>query len=464
MIKELVEKGNEKLEELVVKHPKVLEIVGGTIGLGVSGIEHYKNIINYGSSYFKDAENYVYPALLIASGYYIGKLLGNKIKNIAELKQDKEKLQLQNSYLDALFENPLVAIALTDNKGHIEKINQSFSKLFGYSLEESSGKNIDELLTTPDLINEAINLTLNTKQNGRTDTDAIRYNKNGVPIEVMILGEHIAVERKQAGLYAFYKDITDRKKAEYELKESNKKLTEANNAKDKMFSIIAHDLKSPFQGILGLAELLVNEYDTFDDTEKIEFIKGIHKKGQEAYQTLEYLLEWARMQMGGVEYKPNYNNLADVVNKNMAGYQLNQKAEDKEIQLVNKIDPNIEAFYDDDLLSRVVVNLVSNAVKFTDNGGKIEIGAKYNGGAVEVYVSDTGKGITKENLDKLWGINFTTHGTNGEKGTGLGLSVCKEFVEMNGGKIYVESEAGKGSKFIFTVPIKDYQANPQQNK
>ena len=93
--------------------------------------------------------------------------MGNKIKNIAELKQDKEKLQLQNSYLNALFENPLVAIALTDNKGHIEKINQSFSKLFGYSLEESSGKNIDELLTTPDLINEAINLTLNTKQNGK---------------------------------------------------------------------------------------------------------------------------------------------------------------------------------------------------------------------------------------------------------------------------------------------------------
>ncbi len=232
-----------------------------------------------------------------------------------------------------------------------------------------------------------------------------------------------------------------------------KELEEINITKDKFFTIIAHDLKNPFNAVIGLSELLLQRYDAYSDDKIKFFITQINKNSNNAYNLLENLLQWARSQTGKLKVELEKINLFDITTNIFTLYL--EKANEKEVELVNNIDTNTNVFADNNMTKAVIRNLVSNALKFTSSNGKIAISDKVNDGKVTICVSDTGIGIPKENIDKLFKIdsNISTQGTAKELGTGLGLVITKEFVEKNGGKIWVESIVNNGAEFYFTLPV-----------
>lgn len=237
------------------------------------------------------------------------------------------------------------------------------------------------------------------------------------------------------------------------LEESEKNLREANQNKDKFFSIVAHDLKSPFVGLLGITEMMVNDYEDLDEKERREFIHSLYDISKSTYELLEGLLEWARAKQGRMEYSPrefNFFQLAESLTN-----LLKANAYKKDIKLINSVDIATMLFADRDMISTVLRNLLANAIKFTPQSGSVEIQSEVDNDFLKISVIDTGIGINKTNQEKLFRIdvNHTTLGTNQEKGTGLGLILCKELIQKHNGTIWVESELGKGSKFIFTLPI-----------
>ena len=247
---------------------------------------------------------------------------------------------------------------------------------------------------------------------------------------------------------------------EKKVKKQNQDLIESNKTKDKFFSIIAHDLRGPFNSMLGFAGLLHDEFDNFGTEEKKKFIGIIHDGLQNTLKLLDNLLIWARSQKGTIAYKPEKLNLFSETKE--ANELLTQNFEKKSIKLINKIPVNIFVNADKDMLSTIIRNLLSNAIKYTHKSGEITIKAislpdEKQNQFIGISVNDTGVGIPKDTQHSLFDItdNTSTRGTENEKGTGLGLILCKEFVEKHSGKIWVESEVGEGSAFIFSMPTID---------
>ncbi len=242
---------------------------------------------------------------------------------------------------------------------------------------------------------------------------------------------------------------------------SNKKLNEANSSKDKFFSIISHDLRSPFAGILGLSELLVTEIHTMTLQNIKSITQSIHNGSKETYNLLESLLAWAKTQLGEMHIEPvkiNILSLGIQVIKSL------ESAANKKNQILNcGIHPELFGYADENMIQTVLRNLVNNAIKFTPQNGVISITAQGNGELITFSVVDTGIGINEAILLKLFTLNarITTKGTNNESGTGLGLILCKELVEKNEGTIWVQSELGQDSTFYFTIPEYNYTNKTQ---
>jgi signal transduction histidine kinase len=247
-------------------------------------------------------------------------------------------------------------------------------------------------------------------------------------------------------------------KSNLKLEEKNKIISEINASKDKFFSIIAHDLKNPLANFRDVTKLLAESYNEFSEEDKLEFLKLMKESSADIYSLLENLLEWSRSQRSKISFNPENFNLNMLVVEILK--LMKPSADKKMIELVNHIPVSSDINADQNMLNTIIRNLLSNAVKFTPAGGKIEVGTanssdyfKSSDEFKAIYVKDTGLGMTKETINKLFRIDesVTGVGTDGEKGTGLGLILCKEFVEKHGGRIWVESEVGKGSTFYFTL-------------
>jgi PAS domain S-box-containing protein len=254
-------------------------------------------------------------------------------------------------------------------------------------------------------------------------------------------------------------DITERKEAEIELQKSKEQLLKyaeelktLNASKDKFFSIISHDLRSPFNSLLGVTEYITQSFDEMNNEEIKEAVANVYQSSQQVYNLILNLLEWSRMQTGRLFIEKTELNVSELIENVINLYQ--QNADAKEIKLRFNSPENLNAHADKYMIETVLRNLVSNAIKFTQKGGTVTIYSNKKENFVEVTITDTGIGISKENQKKLFRIDqqFKTEGTANEKGTGLGLILCKEFIEKNDGTIELKSEEGKGSKFIFTIP------------
>jgi len=248
------------------------------------------------------------------------------------------------------------------------------------------------------------------------------------------------------------KELLSRVKTHIELKFARENLEETNKTKDKFLSIIGHDLKNPIGAINGFAMELKENIDSIDIDEIKYYTDRIFKNSNTVSNLLQNLLQWARSQNGKIEYNPKILNLYSIVENSVTLYMLNANA--KKIEVMVLVDENIEVYADFNMLDTVIRNFLSNAIKFTKNGGQIAIKAKEEDNFFRLIIRDTGVGIKEEDLNNLFAIdsNMSTKGTNQEEGTGLGLILCKEFVEKNGGEVFVESVYGEGSSFSFTIP------------
>ena len=248
-------------------------------------------------------------------------------------------------------------------------------------------------------------------------------------------------------------EIEERKRAETALQESETKLKEANAAKDKFFSIIAHDLRNPFNAVIGFSNILREGIGELGTDEISEYIGYINESALNAYTLLGNLLDWARSQTNSIQFEPEAINIAEIVNATLV--ILSGEATKKNITITSTVPDDCIVRADSNMVSAVLRNLVSNAIKFTRPGGHVSIFSAMAGNCHEFTVEDNGIGIQEKDIDKLFRIDtkLYTKGTAEESGTGLGLILCKEFIEKNAGAIRVESEQGKGSRFIFTLPV-----------
>ena len=247
--------------------------------------------------------------------------------------------------------------------------------------------------------------------------------------------------------------IIGNKKYQDIISKQNSKLFKLNNDKDLFITVLAHDLKSPFNSILGFLGLLENNIHINDINETKSQIKIINNSANHVYNLLESLLNWARMQSGKIPFLPQKLQLSSICNETIELLKANSIS--KNINLKYSVADNIFIFADKYMLSTILRNLVSNAIKFTNNGGEIKINAEIKNAIVMITISDNGIGISKEIINKLFDITqlYTSVGTQKEEGTGLGLVLCKDFVEKHSGRIWVESKLGIGSNFKFTMPI-----------
>lgn len=248
-------------------------------------------------------------------------------------------------------------------------------------------------------------------------------------------------------------ELLVRVKTHLDLQHKKRNLKELNATKDKFFSIIAHDLKSPLNQLLGLSDILQKEIESDRNTEVLKLANLINESAKSGRLLLENLLEWSRSQTGSININPEILDLATLADEVIALNENN--ALQKYISIKNKISKNIIAFGDGNMIKTILRNLISNGIKFTQQGGEINLKASVSEYSVTVIVTDNGIGIAKDDINKLFKIdvNPKTIGNSNEKGTGLGLILCKEFVEINGGQIWVESVVGKGSSFNFSLPL-----------
>ncbi len=249
-------------------------------------------------------------------------------------------------------------------------------------------------------------------------------------------------------------DITKLKQAEEEIKLKSAELLKLNSEKDKFFSIIAHDLRGPFAGFLGLTEIMAVDLPNLTKTQIQEFAVGLNTSATNLYRLLTNLLEWSKIQNGTVSFFPATINLIALVDECLS--LLEESAINKEIEMGVDIYSDLEIFADSNMLKTVIRNLVSNAFKFTPKRGKVKISAKMNNNFVKISINDTGIGMNQQLIDDLFRIDVKTgrQGTEGELSTGLGLLLCKEFVEKHHGKLWVESVVGVGTTFNFSLPCK----------
>jgi signal transduction histidine kinase len=247
-------------------------------------------------------------------------------------------------------------------------------------------------------------------------------------------------------------EMSERAKAEEHLEQTNNELAQVNRDKDKLFSIMAHDLRSPLGSMMKLSELLVDNIKDFSTDELMEVSVTLNKSASQTFQLLNDLLAWSAVQMGRSDRKKEFFSVAEGISENIV--LCSPAAEKKSISIVAEIDPALKVFADKFAVHTVLRNLVNNAIKFTPHHGTIVLKAEQNDNFVKISVSDNGVGIPEARQNKIFRIDAvnSSPGTDGEKGTGFGLILCKDLVERNNGAIWLESEKGVGSTFYFTLP------------
>jgi ligand-binding sensor domain-containing protein/signal transduction histidine kinase len=299
-------------------------------------------------------------------------------------------------------------------------------------------------------LNETNALLEERQQQIEEQAEELRVRKEELETAILNLNEINALLEERSNQIEEQAEILQAQKKE--LEEANLHLNELNSTKDKFFSIIAHDLKNPFNTVLGFSELLKIKYNTLSEAKKIKYTEIIYDSSKNIYSLLENLLQWARTQTNKIEFEPTNFKLKDLVEQNII--LLKENLTNKKITLRQKITNSCNVYADRNMINAVLRNLLTNAIKFTNIEGDIVISSTEKDGYIEVSIKDTGIGMSKGEISQLFRVdaNFSRSGTDGETGTGLGLILCKEFIVKNGGNIWVESTPGKGSRFLFTLP------------
>ncbi|MCX6288038.1 MAG: PAS domain-containing sensor histidine kinase [Bacteroidetes bacterium] len=378
------------------------------------------------------------------------------ILDITERKWGEEALRKSEEQYRTLFENTGTSLLIVEEDTTISLANEEFAYRTGYTRSEIEGvKSWKELVYNID-----IDRLFEQHQLRRVNSAAalssyeFRYKNKAGELRYAIVNAQMVPGTKKSTVSIL--DITDRKLAEEELKLKNEQLIKVNTEKDKFFSVIAHDLRSPFNSLLGFTQLMVEELPMLTQDQIQNMAVNMRKSATSIYSLLENLLDWSRLQRGVITCKPAPILLLPKVSADMA--MALESAHKKEIELIFNVPEDLVVFADENMLGGILRNLASNAVKFTPKCGEVTIAAKaIPDKGVEISVKDTGIGMTKEMIRKLFSLDGNTNrkGTESEPSSGLGLIICKEFIEKHGGNLWAESEEGKGTTFYFTLPFKE---------
>ncbi|KAF0129225.1 MAG: PAS domain-containing protein [Bacteroidetes bacterium] len=396
-------------------------------------------------------------------GNFIHTVVNSRI--ITERKQLEEILKESEYKFRNFFENSLVGKSMTTIDGYLE-VNKSFCDILGYSITELAGLRWQDI-THPDDIEDGqikINSLLSFEKN--TERFEKRYiRKDG---QVVWADLSTSLQCDSAGKPLFFItaiiDITRRKQIEEEIRNKNGELAKTLSEKDKFFSIIAHDLRGPFNGFLGLTQLMAEDIESMAQQDIKKIAGRLNNSAVNLFALLNNLLEWARMQQGITKFEPKTLSLFPFATSILQ--PVLETANKKGIEVIIDITENLEVIADENMLSSTIRNLASNAIKFTPSGGKVSLSAKPTmDGKIVVSVKDSGIGMDKEILDKMFKLdtNLSRKGTDGEPSTGLGLLLCKDFIGKHGGEIWVKSEVNKGSTFYFTLPYTTQPAEETVN-
>ena len=352
--------------------------------------------------------------------------------------------------------SPDSAVISRLSDGKFIDCNEGFTRIFGYTKAEVLGKTAAEIKIWRTPSDRFDTVKRVEEREFFENMEFSLQRKNGEVITGLMSGKVIAFN-EIPHLISLTRDISERKIADQIIKLKNEELLKLNAEKDKLYSIISHDLRSPFQGFLGLTEMLAEELSELTMDEIRAIAERLKDSSVSLFHLLENLLKWSRMQQGLIPFIPEKIQLLSIVNDTLE--VLNESAKSKGIKIYNNVPHDIKVFTDNNILQTVIRNLISNAVKFTPRDGEINISTKaMTDNSVEISIKDSGIGMVPEMVDNLFRLDVKTNrmGTDGELSTGLGLLVCKEFVNKFGGTIWVESEEGKGSVFHFTIPGCDH--------
>jgi signal transduction histidine kinase len=438
----------------------ILKAEGDSSGIAVSYLnigrahqsgKQYSKAISYYEKALKMMLSYDDPSLKAEIYLHLGQtLMINK-----HYDQSKTYLENANKLASSLNEKPRQAEACNSLSEWYSK-QGDYEKALNYKAEYAAIKDAitDEQAVVSSARMEAVyNLLQKEEQISILEqanidkTESLASVRSTRTIYLIIAGTLLVV------LIVLFVSFRFRRTTERLLTEKNEELKQLNATKDKFFSIIAHDLKSPFSSLMGFAEMLVLNAENKDTTTVVEYSQIIHNSTKRLLGLVENLLQWSRTQIGTTEYKPTQLDISIQTQNIVSLLRLN--AEEKDIVISPKTERNLVAWADENLYNTVLRNLISNAIKFSRIGSVIYVSASAKNDMIEVSVADSGVGIRQENLEKLFTVDttFSTKGTLNEKGTGLGLVLCKEFVEINKGTIWAESKLEKGSTFYFTLPL-----------
>ncbi|NOU47671.1 MAG: PAS domain S-box protein [Bacteroidales bacterium] len=377
-------------------------------------------------------------------------------RDITLQKQADIELVKQKTFLETIIESlnhPFYVINVEDFT--VKLSNTAAKKFFKQGKKTCYGMTHNAEMPCS-MLGEKCPLDICVKTKKSISVEHVHTDKHG---HTMIADVHVYPIFDENGMVTqvieYSLDITERKNIEFQLAKQTDELRELNSTKDKFFSIIAHDLRSPFSAILGLSGLLSSNFSEFDSKTIEDSVNEIDKASKKAFSLLENLLEWARSQTGKMEFLPEKFDMVSLINEAVGVAQTFAKK--KGVMLSAIMPDKLDVFADKNMIHTILRNLISNALKFTPQHGKVVVTMYSTKHHIVFSVADSGVGISKANIEKLFKIDksFTNPGTNNEKGTGLGLVLCKEFVQMHKGEIWVESELGKGSTFLVKIPLDD---------
>jgi PAS domain S-box-containing protein len=381
------------------------------------------------------------------------------VRDITEQRLAEKALQLtKESYLD-IFNSVSEAIYVMDSSGTFIDVNKGAEKMYLCSKLELIGQSLQSLaaplLNDLDEIQNLISLVNETGEPAFFDFWAERKGGEIFPKEVIVnKGKYFGKDV----LIVTARDITEKKQEEERMKFKNEELLNLNAEKDKFFSIVAHDLRSPFNSFLGLTQIMAEDLQSLSMAQIQNIAVSMSKSATNLYALLENLLAWSRLQRGMTSFDPKSFLLLPKISESLQ--LVCEMANRKGIETVLNLQEDLVVFADQNMLESTIRNVALNAVKFTSKGGRITISARSTSrNSIEISVKDTGIGMDREILDKLFRIDEHTSrvGTEGEASTGLGLLLSKDFIEKHGGRIWAESEEGRGSTFFFTLPSNEFR-------
>lgn len=347
------------------------------------------------------------------------------------------------------------SIFTIDNDFIINSWSSGSTKIFGYETDEVIGEPFDLIFTAEDLKNgipqKEIELAL--KEGRATDNrwhiakDKTEFYAYGLVFPL------IGLDGDLLGYVKILRDLTERKQSEDAIKKYVRELEELNTHKESVMAILSHDLRSPLSGIIGTAKYLKENFKQMKPEVLQEMLELLYKSSIDELEMLDYLVEWARIKYASDVFSPTKVKLTDYIDKVFA--TLNETASINTINLHHEIEENTTVFADGKMLISIIQNIVSNAIKHTEKGGTITISAKTKDDKIIVQVKDTGIGMSKEIIEKLFTPQMKTlsETRKKDKGAGIGLLLVKGFLEKNDGEIWVESIEGEGSSFYFTLPL-----------